>query len=191
MFALSWHADIVYVLGFISFLDQRGEMMYFQLFLPDGLELLMLSFLILVANWPITAWYVLSIFWSPSHVWLVVSNSIMTLYINCLLILQTRHVNFWKDTVFLIDRLHQQNHNTCSESFKLQNYLASGHKSFHFLNGSAAESGNAGLSKLKRSLRYMSKKLFMAICTVQLEVQNTLRIQKLKRDTGKSRGGIS
>ena len=91
--------------------------------------------------------------------------------------------------MFVIDRLHYKNHSSCSESFKLQNFIDSGNKSFVFLNDSAAESGNAGLAKLKRSLRYMSKKLFMSVCRVQLEIQNRLRIQKLHTSMEVSGGG--
>ena len=48
--------------------------------------------------------------------------------------------------------------------------------SYAFLNDSAAECGNSGLRKCKKSLRYSQKSLFMTVARLQLEIQNRRRI---------------
>ena len=96
-------------------------------------------------------------------------------------LVQLRDSNFFKDAIFLHDRLHQANHKACSHVFRLNDFRSSLDKELINLNDSAAEVGNAGLAKMKTSLRYMKKETFMHMFRLQLELQNMKRIIRLRR----------
>ena len=76
---------------------------------------------------------------------------------------------------------HEANHKTCSECFKLSFHKGTGHSHYHLLNSSAAEQGNEGLDKLKKSVRYMSKGRFTDTCRLHCEVGNRMRKRAMAR----------
>lgn len=90
-----------------------------------------------------------------------------------------RESDFFLNTRHVIDQVHEANHSACSEAYRLSEYKKTGDPNFIHINDSAAEVGNSGLKKLKKSVRYMSLARFMDLCRIQLEVQNRIRIRKL------------
>ena len=82
---------------------------------------------------------------------------------------------YFKNTTFVIDRLHQKNHYACSEAFGLRSFMEGGAKEFFQFNDSAAETGNALLKRIRTSCAYMGKARFMVFVKVFLEVQNRNR----------------
>ena len=75
---------------------------------------------------------------------------------------------------------HEANHATCSETFKLSHHKRTGFADYHLLNDSAAEVGNLGLDKLKKSARYMSLGRFMDTVRLHLEVANRMRARVMQ-----------
>jgi hypothetical protein len=69
----------------------------------------------------------------------------------------TREPEFFKNTLFLIDGFHAKGHTRCSRACMLSNYQANDPE-LSKLNSSAAECGNSGLRKIRRSLSYMSQR---------------------------------
>lgn len=65
----------------------------------------------------------------------------------------TREPQFWKDTLFVIDEFHQHDHTKCSSACFLSTYMAND-PTLQRLNSSAAECGNAGLARIRKSVRY-------------------------------------
>ncbi len=113
---------------------------------------------------------------APTH---IIYDFACNLHKYCL----NREPKFFRDTKFLIDQHHQGNHIGCSEAYRLSTFKQELVADLVYLNDSAAECGNSGLSKLKTSARYMSKQRFMKLCRLQLEVQNRRRIKQLKSRT--------
>jgi hypothetical protein len=102
-----------------------------------------------------------------------------------------REPNFFKETLHVIDHCHQSNHRYCSMACRLSEYKRSGFRDFVYINDSAAECGNFGLSKMKTSAMYMRKDHFMDLCKLQLEVQNRIRTIKLLRVINGKKGPVT
>jgi hypothetical protein len=63
---------------------------------------------------------------------------------------------FFKNTKFLVDRFHWDNHRTCSSGYNVSHYPV-----FARLNSQLVEQANSELDKIKGSLSYMNKKNFL------------------------------
>ena len=90
-----------------------------------------------------------------------------------------REPNFFKNTTFVIDRLHSKNHSTCSEAFDLQSFRVSGNPLF-YINDSAQEQGNKGLAAIRISCLYMRLERFIPFVKLHLETANCRRLAKLQ-----------
>ena len=93
--------------------------------------------------------------------------------------LQVRAYPFFKDTKHLIDVCHESNPTTCTECFKLTHHKLTGHRRFHLMKSTAAEVGNQGFDKLKKSVRYMSLGRFMDTCRLHMEIANRMRMRDM------------
>ncbi|EKM78196.1 hypothetical protein AGABI1DRAFT_28964, partial [Agaricus bisporus var. burnettii JB137-S8] len=67
-----------------------------------------------------------------------------------------REPDFFSDTSFLIDDFHTMGHTRCSTAFFLKTYALT-QPALGRINPSAAECGNGGLSKIRKSVRYMGQ----------------------------------
>jgi hypothetical protein len=91
----------------------------------------------------------------------------------------SREWNYWKETTFYIDCFHQYNHIACSLAHSITNSKHSSAIKFLYMNTSVSESGNAGLSKLKTSLRRMAADAAFICILIQLEIQNSVKINQI------------
>lgn len=66
-----------------------------------------------------------------------------------------REVDYFSNTLFVIDQFHEDGHRTCSESVFLRGYMAND-PNLSRLNSSAAESGNSCLGRIRKSVSYAS-----------------------------------
>lgn len=89
----------------------------------------------------------------------------------------SREWDYWKETTFYIDSFHDYNHIACSlaHSIKRLSSKCSDAVKFLYMNTSVSESGNAGLSKLKISMRNMAADSAFVCVLIQLELQNSVR----------------
>jgi hypothetical protein len=91
-----------------------------------------------------------------------------------------REPEFFKDTRFLIDGFHGTGHSRCSDACKISNYSRYDPDLVAF-NSSAAECGNAGLLRIRKSLRYMTQAHAILYTAVFLAIWNRVRRIKLAR----------
>ena len=91
----------------------------------------------------------------------------------------SREWNYWKDTTFYVDSFHMTGHTACSIAHSITNSKQSAAIKFLYMNTSVAESGNAGLTKLKTSIRRAKADSAFICILIQLELQNADRIRKL------------
>ncbi len=89
-----------------------------------------------------------------------------------------REYLFFRETLFVIDQFHAYNH-TCSEVYKIVTYKNT-NASIRFLNCSAAEQGNAGLQKTRKSTYRMLPTNLMLFVRLQLEVHNRRVMKQLQ-----------
>ncbi|KAJ8307578.1 LOW QUALITY PROTEIN: hypothetical protein KUTeg_014873 [Tegillarca granosa] len=82
---------------------------------------------------------------------------------------------FFQDTEFYIDRLHWDNHTSCSLAYNISLY-----PQYQHLNSQCNAQANAGLKRIKDQLSYMTAKNFMVHCSLYLWNKN--RLIKEKRD---------
>jgi hypothetical protein len=93
---------------------------------------------------------------------------------------RTREPEFFSDTVFLIDNFHSQGHSKCSKAFFISTYAES-QPLLARVNSSAAECGNGGLSKIRKSIRYMGQERAILYTGVFLSLWNRSKIQKMTK----------
>ena len=87
-----------------------------------------------------------------------------------------REAEFFKDTVCLIDLLHDKNHSKCSTACMLKSYKHS--IEWRRINGSAAECGNAGLSRIRKSCSYSSQRTVTILVSKFIDIWNRIRIRE-------------
>ena len=92
-----------------------------------------------------------------------------------------REPEFFQDTLFVIDEMHSTGHSSCSQAFFLQNYMLT-RASLKFVNSSAAECGNAGLSRIRKSVSYMSESHAILYTHTFVSVWNRRRIRYLLKE---------
>ncbi|KAE8185355.1 hypothetical protein CF328_g7571 [Tilletia controversa] len=88
-----------------------------------------------------------------------------------------REAEFFKDTLFVIDQMHQHGHSKCTLSSFLSSYMATD-PSLRHLNSSAAECGNSALSRIKKSVSYSGQEHAVLLIKHFLCIWNRLRIKK-------------
>ncbi|KAK0542410.1 hypothetical protein OC846_006622 [Tilletia horrida] len=87
----------------------------------------------------------------------------------------SREPDFFKDTLFVVDQMHQHGHVKCGAASFLSTYMGTD-TSLRNLNSSAAESGNAGLVRIKKSVSYCSQEHAVALIQHFLTIWNRRRI---------------
>jgi hypothetical protein len=103
----------------------------------------------------------------------------------------SREPAYFKNTSFVIDRLHEKNHYSCSETFGIHSFTKQQTRDFFQFNDSAAETGNGLLKKIRTSCLYMSKPRFVVYVKLFLEVQNRNRIITASDNAAKAQGPSS
>jgi hypothetical protein len=97
----------------------------------------------------------------------------------------TREADFFADTLFVIDAFHAKGHTKCAPAAFLSSY-ANIDPRLARINSSAAECGNGGISRIRKSVSYMSQERAILYRKVFLSIWNRLRIRKLvEHDAGK------
>ena len=89
---------------------------------------------------------------------------------------RTREPEFFADTTFLIDNFHSSGHSKCSPAYFLKTYSQS-QPLLGRVNSSAAECGNGGLAKIRKSVRYMGQERAILYTAVFLSFWNRARIR--------------
>ena len=88
-----------------------------------------------------------------------------------------REPEFFKNTLFAIDRMHAAGHVGCSESSFLSHHDTTNPSLLH-VNSQAAECGNSGLAKIRKSIAYMNEDRAILYCWVYIMIWNRLVLQK-------------
>jgi hypothetical protein len=91
----------------------------------------------------------------------------------------TREPDFFADTLFAIDSFHAKGHTKCAPAAFLSTY-ANVDPRLACINSSAAECGNGGLNRIRKSVSYMSQDRAIIYMKVFLSVWNRLRVRKMK-----------
>ncbi|KAH6884772.1 hypothetical protein BKA70DRAFT_1377642 [Coprinopsis sp. MPI-PUGE-AT-0042] len=89
-----------------------------------------------------------------------------------------REPHFFAKTYFLIDHFHSQGHTKCSHAAFLSQYANVDPCLVH-INSSAAECGNGGMRKIRKSVSYMSQKRAIIYTKIFLSVWNRLRLRRM------------
>jgi hypothetical protein len=90
----------------------------------------------------------------------------------------TREPDFFADTLFVIDTFHAKGHTKCAPATFLTSYSNVDPRLAH-INSSAAECGNSGLSRIRKSVSYMSQERAIQYTKTFLSLWNRQRIRKL------------
>ncbi|KAG2009480.1 hypothetical protein CC2G_012413 [Coprinopsis cinerea AmutBmut pab1-1] len=85
-----------------------------------------------------------------------------------------REPRFFQDTLFTIDHFHSSGHTKCSPAAFLSEY-ANVDPRLVSINSSAAECGNGGLKKIRKSVSYMSQTRAIIYSKIFLSVWNRVR----------------
>lgn len=96
----------------------------------------------------------------------------------------TREADFFAGTTFCIDHFHVMGHTKCSPSCFLRTYMAVDPR-LAFINSSAAECGNGGISRIRKSVSYMSQERAIVYTKVFISIWNRLMmIRMVKQNRG-------
>jgi len=95
-----------------------------------------------------------------------------------------REPDFFKDTLFVVDEMHANGHNNCSQAAWISNYMQV-RPGLMPVNSSAAESSNAGLSRIRKSVSYMNQEHAIAFTYVYLCVWNRRREHLFRAEADK------
>lgn len=93
-----------------------------------------------------------------------------------------REPAFFQDTLFVIDDFHASDHTKCCPSSFLATYCDSDPRLLR-VNSSAAECGNGGLGRIRKSVSYMGQDRAIMYCMVFLSIWNRHRIRKMENIT--------
>ena len=91
-----------------------------------------------------------------------------------------REPDFFRNTHFLIDGFHAKGHTRCSKACSLSYYKKHDNE-LADLNSSAAECGNAGIGRIRKSLSYMTQHHAIIYTWVYLAVWNRERRLDLRK----------
>ncbi|KAH6887269.1 hypothetical protein BKA70DRAFT_1122300, partial [Coprinopsis sp. MPI-PUGE-AT-0042] len=89
-----------------------------------------------------------------------------------------REPDFFADTFFVIDHFHSTGHTKCSAAAFLSEY-ANVDPWLARINSSAAECGNGSLSRIRKSVSYMSQERAIIFTKTFLSVWNRVRIKRM------------
>jgi hypothetical protein len=85
----------------------------------------------------------------------------------------TREPDFFTNTLFTVDAFHAKGHMKCSPAAFLSTY-ANADPRLALINSSAAECGNGGLNRIRKSVSYMSQDHAIRFTKVFLSIWNRL-----------------
>ncbi|PPQ69415.1 hypothetical protein CVT26_002453 [Gymnopilus dilepis] len=91
--------------------------------------------------------------------------------------LMAREPVFFAKTRCLIDHFHSAGHSACGDPCKLKTYV-SANASLDRINSSAAECGNSGILRIRKSVSYMTQDHAIIYTKVFLSIRNRLILQK-------------
>ncbi len=83
----------------------------------------------------------------------------------------SREPEFFKDTLFVVDEMHANGHSACSQASFSSNYMQCSPR-LQEVNTSAAECSNSGLSRIRKSISYMSQNHAILLIYVYICVWN-------------------
>jgi hypothetical protein len=89
-----------------------------------------------------------------------------------------READFFAKTDFLVDSFHAKGHSKCSEAAFLSTYTAV-NPALAGVNSSAAECGNGGIKRIRKSVSYMGQRHATVYTGVFLKIWNRLQIRRL------------
>jgi hypothetical protein len=91
----------------------------------------------------------------------------------------TREPDFFAETLFVIDSFHAKGHTKCAPAAFLSTY-ANVDPRLARINSSAAECGNGGLNRIRKSVSYMSQDRAIIYTKVFLSIWNRLRVRTMQ-----------
>ncbi|KAF9455292.1 hypothetical protein BDZ94DRAFT_1231040 [Collybia nuda] len=92
-----------------------------------------------------------------------------------------REPDFFADTLFVIDNFHSVGHSKCAPAAFLSSYSRVDPRLVS-LNSSAAECGNGGLSRIRKSVSYMTQTRAVQYTRVFISIWNRNKIQRMKKN---------
>lgn len=90
-----------------------------------------------------------------------------------------REPEFFSKTLFVVDAFHAKGHSRCGRAAFLTNYCET-NPALMMVNSSAAECGNSGISRIRKSVSYMSQDRAIVYTRVFISLWNRERIRKLE-----------
>lgn len=100
-----------------------------------------------------------------------------------------REPEFFRNMMFVIDAMHSTSHSSCSQAFFIQNYILMS-ASLKSVNSSAAECGNSGLARIRKSVSYMTESHAILYVHMYLSVWNHIRMRKFQTNADEQAGRI-
>jgi len=91
----------------------------------------------------------------------------------------TREPKFFAHTQFVIDRFHAKGHTKCAAAAFLSTYSDVDPRLLA-INSSAAECGNGGISRIRKSVSYMNQDRAIMYTKVFLSVWNRLKVLRMR-----------
>jgi len=100
----------------------------------------------------------------------------MLIDVNCDQFLH-REPSFFKDTMFLVDRMHMRGHTGCCKGYDMDSYQA---LDIRTINSQVNEQENAGLARVKGQLAYMLPSNFMFHSALFLALRNKSKLANMR-----------
>lgn len=92
----------------------------------------------------------------------------------------TREADFFSGTLFVIDKFHAKGHSKCAPAAFLSSYSDVDPRLEH-INSSAAECGNGGIKRIRKSVSYMAQDRAILYTKVFISVWNRLKMRKMAK----------
>jgi hypothetical protein len=89
-----------------------------------------------------------------------------------------REPQFFRDTRFLVDQFHASGHTKCSKASS-STYAMQFDPNLQVINTSAAEVGNSGAAKIRKSVSYMTQRHAIQYTKVYMDVTNRCKIRRM------------
>lgn len=101
----------------------------------------------------------------------------------------SREPEFFKDTLFVMNEMHANGHSACSQASFSSNYMQCSPR-LQEVNTSAAECSNSGLSRIRKSVSYMSQNHAIVLTYVYICVWNRRRERDLQAKKERERNRL-
>ena len=89
-----------------------------------------------------------------------------------------REARYFRDTRFLIDELHAHDHTRCGQACFASNSMRYDER-VRAVNTSAAECGNKGVGRIRKSVSYMTYEHAVIYTKVFMDVRNRITARKI------------